>query len=76
MFKKTLKRADDRRKVNRAVKVDRRGTKPERRKCPQCKGTLFAKINKVKGGTVTAVVCADCGWKAVSEQVAAHLVKD
>ncbi len=76
MFKKSVKRGDDRRKVNRAVLVDRRGTKPERRRCPECKGTLFSKTNKVKGGTVTAVVCPDCGWKQVSEQVAAHLVKD
>ncbi len=70
------KRKDDRRKVNRAVKVDRRGTKPERRRCPNCRGPLTTKAHRARGGTKTVTVCLQCGWSAISDQIDSHLLPD
>ena len=70
------KRKEDRRKVNRAVKVDKRGTKVERRRCPECRGPLMTKISRAKGGTKTLTVCLKCGWSAISAQVYSHLLPD
>jgi RNase P subunit RPR2 len=69
-------RKNDRRKVNRSVLVDRRGTKLERRRCPKCKGPLETRIHRMKGGSKTSTVCLNCGWLAISEQIDAHLIPD
>lgn len=71
-----MTRKEDRRKVNRLVAVERRGTGVERRRCEQCHGKLQTRSQRVKAGSVMVAVCVDCGRTTVSRQVDAHLVGD
>ena len=62
-------RTDDRRKINRFVGIDKRGTKVDRRKCPKCKGILDTKTHRIKLGTKITTICIDCGYMTTSEQI-------
>lgn len=70
--KKTASRdIKDRRRVNLGVGVDRRGTKDERRRCPQCGNELWQAVKKIPTGTRTVIACIKrgCGWSTKSNQI-------
>jgi hypothetical protein len=52
----------ERRQVNVNVSQDKRQSPAERRRCPDCGGTLGASVKRVAGGNVRVVSCASCGW--------------
>jgi hypothetical protein len=59
----------DRRKVNQPVGDDRRGTKADRRQCPQCKSILSQGIKSFPGGTWTMTYCTKCNYQVKTKQV-------
>ena len=70
--KKTDKRfIKDRRKINLGIAVERRGSRDERRRCPQCGSELWQTIKKIPTGTRTTIACTrrGCGWSTRSNQV-------
>ena len=61
----------DRRRRNLGVGVDRRGTKEERRRCPDCGSELWQSVKKIATGTRTTIACTKrgCGWSTSSSQI-------
>lgn len=64
----------DRRQLNVRVPQDRRGSVPERRKCPECGGALQRSVRRLAGGSVTSLECAQCGWSRSSRQTDADVL--
>jgi hypothetical protein len=67
-------RSQDRRQINVASPAERRGTAPERRRCPECKSALAVTRRAVAGGTVTTLSCNSCDWTQSSRQTDADLL--
>ncbi len=67
-------RSKDRRQLNVPVGAERRGSAPERRKCPECGGALAKATRRLSGGSVTVVECAKCGWTRASRQTDADVL--
>jgi hypothetical protein len=58
----------DRRQINTGSGPNRRGSKPDRRRCPSCGGKLSTALRRIAGGTVSTVRCGDCDWSRSSRQ--------
>lgn len=69
-----VSRAKDRRQLNVNVGKERRGSAPERRKCPECGSKLDQAIRRLAGGSVTVLECAKCGWTRASRQTDADVL--
>jgi predicted RNA-binding Zn-ribbon protein involved in translation (DUF1610 family) len=54
----------DRRKLNLRVAQNQRGTKMDRRLCPDCGRLVMGRIKSARGGTVQFSRCAYCGWES------------
>jgi hypothetical protein len=70
----SVSRNKDRRQVNASVDTERRGSAPERRKCPECGGKLDRAVRRLTGGSVTVLECAKCGWTRASRQTDADVL--
>lgn len=69
-----VSRAKDRRQLNVPITKERRGTAPERRKCPECGSNLDKATRRLSGGTVTVMECPKCGWTRASRQTDADVL--
>lgn len=69
-----VSRNKDRRSLNVPVGKERRGSAPERRKCPECNGALDKAIRRLSGGSVTVLECSKCGWTRASRQTDADVL--
>ena len=69
-----VSRNRDRRQLNVSVPAERRGTKPDRRKCPDCGALLKRSVRRLAGGSVTQLDCAECGWTKSSRQTDADVL--
>jgi hypothetical protein len=65
----TDKRAAERRKANQVAPKERRGHKPDRRRCPDCGSSVRTLTEAFPGGTVTKRYCSKCHWKQTSRQM-------
>lgn len=65
----TAPRTKQRRKLITDVEVDRRKAHADRRKCPDCKGTVLEKISMATGGAWVTSFCTRCPWKSVSKRI-------
>src|SRR5258708_1749025 len=61
-------RSKDRRQINASTPKDLRGTRADRRRCPDCGYTISAQSKSVAGGTVLTLSCGSCGWTKSSRQ--------
>ena len=64
----TYRSGKDRRQINKSASTERRGKKPDRRRCPDCQSSLITSLRRVAGGTVTTVRCSSCDWSRSSRQ--------
>jgi hypothetical protein len=69
-----VSRNRDRRQLNVPVPADRRGSAPERRKCPDCGALLKRSVRRLAGGTVSQLDCPECGWTKSSRQTDADVL--
>lgn len=63
------KPSQDRRKVNVPVGDERRVTKKNNRKCPECHSALQSNVVPFAGGTWTITFCTKCDYRSNSKQV-------
>jgi hypothetical protein len=70
----TPARNKDRRQINVSTPRDQRGKGRERRKCPDCKGSLKESIKTIAGGTVSTLSCTRCDWTQSSRQTDADVL--
>ena len=68
MANSPIRSGKDRRQINTSDVRERRGKKPDRRRCPECSGELSSALKKVAGGSVTKVSCKSCAWSRSSRQ--------
>jgi hypothetical protein len=69
-----VSRNRDRRQLNVPVPAERRGSAPERRKCPDCGALLKRSVRRLAGGSVTQLDCGECGWTKSSRQTDADVL--
>lgn len=69
-----VSRNKDRRSLNVPVGKERRGSAPERRRCPECNGALDKAVRRLSGGSVTVLECPKCGWTRASRQTDADVL--
>jgi hypothetical protein len=69
-----VSRNRDRRQLNVPVPAERRGSAPERRKCPDCGALLKRSVRRLAGGSVTQLDCGQCGWTKSSRQTDADVL--
>lgn len=69
-----VSRNHDRRQLNVPVPAERRGSAPERRKCPDCGALLKRSVRRLAGGSVTQLDCGQCGWTKSSRQTDADVL--
>ena len=69
-------RQKDRRQLNVAPPTGerRKGSNPDRRKCPDCGTALTKNSRRLAGGTVTVAECPKCGWSKSSRQTDADVL--
>jgi hypothetical protein len=69
-----VSRNRDRRQLNVPVPAERRGSAPDRRKCPDCGALLKQSVRRLAGGSVTRLECPQCGWTKSSRQTDADVL--